>query len=122
MTEILRPSLYGAQHGFRVFQQEPSELTRSYAIVGHCCESGDVLTVAPGDAESLAPRVLPLTAIGDLLLIEDAGAYCAAMPSKHYNSFPEAPEVLVRCDGTVVLIRKRQTLEQLMENELQVDL
>jgi diaminopimelate decarboxylase len=40
MTEILRPSLYGAQHGFRVFQREERSGTASYAIVGHCCESG----------------------------------------------------------------------------------
>ncbi|MEQ9825402.1 MAG: diaminopimelate decarboxylase [Puniceicoccaceae bacterium] len=122
MTEILRPSLYGAQHGFRLFQEQPRDATRSYAIVGHCCESGDVLTVAPGDAETLAPRLLPLAGIGDLLMIEDAGAYCAAMPAKNYNSFPEAPEVMVRCDGSVVLIRKRQTLDQILVNEIPVDL
>lgn len=122
MTEILRPSLYGAQHGFRVFQQTPDATTRSYAIVGHCCESGDVLTVAPGDAESLAPRLLPVACIGDLLLVEDAGAYCSAMPSKNYNSFPEAPEVIVRCDGSIALIRRRQTLAQVIQNEIAVQL
>jgi len=122
MTEILRPSLYGAQHGFRVFQNTPVAGTESYAIVGHCCESGDVLTVAPGDSETLAPRTLPVAQIGDLLMVEDAGAYCAAMPAKNYNSFPEAAEVLVKTAGDVMLIRKRQTLEQVMQNERFVEI
>jgi diaminopimelate decarboxylase len=79
-----------------------------------------VLTVALGDAETLAPRELSETAIGDLLFVEDAGAYCAAMPAKNYNSFPEAAEVLLKEDGSVVLIRKRQTLQQILENEVAV--
>jgi diaminopimelate decarboxylase len=117
MTEILRPSLYGAQHGLRVLRESTGEATRHYAVVGHCCESGDVLTVAAGDPETLAPRELPEVRLGDLMFIEDAGAYCAGMSSKHYNSFPEAPELLVRLDGSVDLIRERQTLEQITTNE-----
>ena len=118
MTEILRPSLYGAQHGFRVFKEAPSGETKPYVIVGHCCESGDVLTVANGDSETLAPRDLPEVNIGDLMFVEDAGAYCAAMPAKNYNSFPEAAEVMVREDESFDLIRRRQTLDQVMENEI----
>lgn len=117
MTEILRPSLYGAQHSFRVFQKIVSEETASYAIVGHCCESGDVLTVADGDSETLAPRELPVCTIGDLIMIEDAGAYCAAMPAKNYNSFPEASEVMVLENGEIREVRKRQTLDQVIQNE-----
>jgi len=126
MTEILRPSLYGARHGFRVFKQGEGKIAsvgdEEYAIVGHCCESGDVLTVAAGDPETLDPRSLPVTEIGDLVFVEDAGAYCSAMPAKNYNSFPEAAEVLVRTSGELVTIRKRQTLEQVIQNEIQVDL
>jgi len=40
------------------------------------------------------------------------------MPAKNYNSFPEAPEVLLREDGSLILIRRRQTLEQMLENEI----
>ena len=126
MTEILRPSLYGARHGFRVFKadvgDEDSHATVEYAIVGHCCESGDVLTVAAGDAETLAPRALPETVVGDLIFVEDAGAYCSAMPAKNYNSFPEAAEVMIRQNGDQVLIRRRQTLEQVVQNEIIHDL
>jgi diaminopimelate decarboxylase len=39
------------------------------------------------------------------------------MSAKNYNSFPEAPEVLLAADGTPHLIRRRQTLEQMLANE-----
>ncbi len=118
MTEILRPSLYGAQHPIEVLQDVPAESGEPVVIVGHCCESGDILTPAPGDSEGLAPRSLPEARIGDLVAIGGAGAYCSAMSAKNYNSFPEAPEVLLKTDGTVRLIRRRQSLEQILQNEI----
>jgi diaminopimelate decarboxylase len=39
------------------------------------------------------------------------------MSTKNYNSFPEAPEVLLKTDGTVKLIRRRQSLGQIIQNE-----
>lgn len=118
MTEILRPSLYGSQHPIEILQKTPSGAELETLVVGHCCESGDILTPAPGDPEALAPRKLPVAQPGDYCLIGGTGAYCAAMPAKNYNSFPEAPEVLRRTDGTWVCIRKRQTLDQIMINEI----
>jgi diaminopimelate decarboxylase len=118
MTEILRPSLYGAQHPVDILQAAPSGTTQPMVVVGHCCESGDILTPGPGDPEALAPRELPLTQAGDYALIGGAGAYCGAMSAKNYNSFPEAPEVLLRSDGSHVLIRRRQTLAQILTNEV----
>jgi diaminopimelate decarboxylase len=58
--------------------------------------------------------------IGDLLVVEGAGAYCAGMSSKNYNSFPEAPEVMKGSDGTMHLVRQKQTLEQILVNELEL--
>ncbi|MDP0500226.1 MAG: diaminopimelate decarboxylase [Verrucomicrobiota bacterium JB022] len=118
MTEILRPSLYGAQHRMELLTAEPRAAEADYILVGHCCESGDILTPAPGDAEALQPRRLPEAQVGDFVLIRDTGAYCAAMPSKNYNSFPEAPEVMCRSDGSFALVRRRQTLEQMLANEV----
>lgn len=119
MTEILRPSLYAAQHPMAVIPRDPgrSAPESPCVVVGHCCESGDLLTPAPDDAEALAPRPLPEARIGDWCVIGGAGAYCAAMGAKNYNSFPEAPEVLRRANGDLNLIRRRQTLDQLLENE-----
>jgi diaminopimelate decarboxylase len=117
MTEILRPSLYGSQHPIDILQETPATARRPVIVVGHCCESGDILTPAPGDSEALATRDLPDARPGDLVLIGGAGAYCSAMAAKNYNSFPEAPEVLVKQDGSLQLIRKRQTLAQILANE-----
>ena len=119
MTEILRPSLYGAQHPIFTLPKEGSgNETLPYVVGGHCCESGDLLTPAENQPEVLAPRELALSQVGDLCVIEGVGAYCYAMSAKNYNSFPESPEVLLRTDGSTALIRKRQTLDQIMENEI----
>ena len=118
MTDILRPSLYGAHHPLVIIPQQQSQEKIDYVVVGHCCESGDLLTPALGEAEVLQPRTLTRATIGDLCIIEGAGAYCSAMNAKNYNSFPEAPEVLVDKDGQPQLIRRRQTLAQMVTNEL----
>ena len=121
MTEILRPSLYGAQHPIHLVCEPGQEKFRELmdqVVVGHCCESGDLLTPAPGDPEALAPRNLIRGEIGDFCVIEGAGAYCSSMSAKNYNSCPEAAEVLRREDGRLALIRKRQTFDQIIENEV----
>ena len=119
MTEVLRISLYGAQHPIVVV---PGEMEvrgkKAYLVAGHCCESGDVLTPEPGNPEGLAPRLLTETKIGDAVVIGGVGAYCSGMSSKNYNSFPEAAEVLLARDGGFHLIRKRQRLEQVVANEV----
>jgi diaminopimelate decarboxylase len=56
--------------------------------------------------------------VGDLVVIGGAGAYCSAMAPFNYNSHLQAPEVLLKNDGQLQLIRKRQTLEQIVMNEL----
>lgn len=121
MTEILRPSLYGAQHPIHLVCEPGQQKFREsidQVVVGHCCESGDLLTPAPGDPEALSTRNLPRGEIGDFCVIEGAGAYCSSMAAKNYNSFPEAAEVLRKQDGRLALIRKRQTFDQIIENEV----
>jgi diaminopimelate decarboxylase len=115
MTEVTRPSLYGAQHPIAVLAEgRPSA---AVVFVGPCCESGDVLTPAPADPEALAPREVARPEIGDLVLVGAAGAYCAAMSTHNYNSYPDAPEVLREGAGRLRLVRRRQTLEQVLANE-----
>jgi diaminopimelate decarboxylase len=97
MTEVTRPSLYGAQHPIDVLPPDDDRGRERAAVVfvGPCCESGDILTPAPGDPEALAPRWVPMPKIGDLVVVGGAGAYCAAMSTINYNSYPQAPEVLL---------------------------
>ncbi len=116
MPELMRPSLYGAQHPIDVLA-EGREQT-AVVFVGPCCESGDILTPAPGDPEALAPRWVPRPRIGDLVVIGGAGAYCAAMATINYNSYPQAPEVMLEADGSLVLLRRRQEPEQVWANEV----
>ena len=111
MTDVLRPSLYGAQHPLIVVgkDQDLTE-TQDVIVVGHCCESGDILTPATGDAEALQPRKLHKADLNDYLVIEGVGAYCSAMCTRGYNSFPMSPEVLRKTDGTFQLIRRKQNM------------
>ncbi|MCW5892384.1 MAG: diaminopimelate decarboxylase [bacterium] len=115
MTEVTRPSLYGAQHPITVLAERPPA---AVVFVGPCCESGDVLTPAPGDPEALAPRTVPRPAIDDLVVVDGAGAYCAAMSTINYNSYPQAPEVMREPGGTLRLVRRRQTFDQILANEV----
>src|SRR5437667_105842 len=116
MPEITRPSLYGAQHPIDVLAAGRDQA--AVVFVGPCCESGDILTPAPGDPEALMPRWVPRPEIGDLVVIGGAGAYCAAMATINYNSYPQAPEVMLEPDGALRLLRRRQSPEQVWQNEL----
>lgn len=93
MNDIIRPSMYGAQHKIEVLND--SDDHAEYVVVGHNCETGDILTPAPGDPEGLEPRRMKKAEIGDVVAIHDAGAYCASFSAHGYNSFPSAKEIIV---------------------------
>lgn len=121
MAEILRPSLYGAQHPVEFVaadESRPLGAPRTLLVVGPCCESGDLITPAPGDPESLGERRLPLPAIGDLCVIGGAGAYCSSMAARNYNSIPAAPEVMLRESGEFDVVRRRQPFEDIFRDEV----
>jgi diaminopimelate decarboxylase len=115
MTEVTRPSLYGAQHPIHVLAEGRDEA--DVVFVGPCCESGDILTPAPGDPEALAPRRVARPRVGDLVVVGGAGAYCAAMSTINYNSYPQAPEAMLKTDGTLELLRRRQRPDEVWANE-----
>lgn len=115
MTEIMRPGLYGAQHPLIVVNDNLK--AKQYVVVGHCCESGDLLTPYPDDPEAISSRLLNIPAIGDPLVIEGAGAYCAYMSAQNYNSFPLRPEVMLRENGTFIEIARRENMEEMLSLE-----
>jgi len=120
VTEVLRPGFYGSLHPL-VSIPASGRLTdkvKKYLVSGHCCIAGDMLTVKPTDPEQVEAQLLAETRIGDYLVVERAGGYCSSMNMKNFNSFPEAPEVLLRKDGSFALIRKRQTIDQVTQNEI----
>jgi len=55
-----------------------------------------------------------------MLVIDGVGAYNASMAIKNYNSFPESGELLLRENGEIVEIRKRENIEEIWRNEIDV--
>jgi diaminopimelate decarboxylase len=114
-NELMRPSMYGSFHAMHIERRDGASLpARDSVVAGPLCESGDVFT--QGDGGVVLPRALAGATVGDLLVIHDTGAYGASM-SSNYNTRPLAAEVLVDGDH-VRLIRRRQTVEQLLALEL----
>ncbi|WP_126444056.1 diaminopimelate decarboxylase [Sulfuricystis multivorans] len=106
MNDLARPALYDAYHEIVKVGGSETAHRQRYEIVGPVCESGDFL----GHDRELA------LAEGDLLAILSAGAYGMAM-SSNYNTRPRAAEVMVA--GTEMrLIRRRETIAELLANEL----
>lgn len=118
MTEIPRPTMYGVQQPIHIVWIW--EAKKKYVVIGHCCESGDLLTCKLYEQETIEERELREAKIGDTIVFDWSGAYNASMSMKNYNSFPEAWEILIRKNGDIVEIRKRQTLEQMLQNEITV--
>ena len=113
-SDLMRPSMYGAFHGMSLIPSDDTpRATVETVVAGPLCESGDVFTQADGGV--VLTRALPQAKVGDLLVLHDAGAYGASM-SSNYNSRPLAAEVLVD-GGTHRLIRRRQTVEELLALE-----
>jgi diaminopimelate decarboxylase len=114
-NNLARPILYGAYHPISIVPSDgDAERPEVDVIVGGpLCESGDIFTQEEGGF--VAKRRLPQAKVGDLLVIECAGAYSAVMGS-NYNSKPMAPEVLID-EGHVHLVRHRQTFEEMTVGE-----
>lgn len=104
MNDLMRPALYGAWQEIVPLQQREGE-TRCYDLVGPVCETGDFLG---------KDRQLELQA-GDFIAVKSAGAYGFTM-SSNYNTRPRAVEIMVDGDQ-VYVIRRRETLDQLLEGE-----
>ncbi|MCK5439096.1 MAG: diaminopimelate decarboxylase [Gemmatimonadetes bacterium] len=108
MTTLLRPALYGAEH--RVWPvKEHGGAREPTDVGGPICESTDYLARS---------RPLPPLGSGALLAVLDAGAYGMSMAS-HYNSHPCPAEVWITEDGEVELIRRRETIEDLLAIEME---
>jgi len=106
MTELMRPMLYGAFHRIEpvLASAAPEALVD---FVGPICETTDTLG---------KDRRLPAPAVGDLMVIFDAGAYGSVMAS-NYNRRPMPAEVLIQ-NGQAALLRRRQTIDDLVALEL----
>ncbi|MHA3773292.1 diaminopimelate decarboxylase [Verrucomicrobiota bacterium sgz303538] len=113
-VDLVRPAMYGSYHGIEVVGKNGDAPLEEIVVAGPLCESGDVFTRDEG--ELLRPRELPRPEIGDLMAIRDAGAYGYAM-SSNYNSVGRAPQLWLETDGSVEMISRRETLEDLLKAE-----
>lgn len=104
---LLRPILYNAYHHVIAPTKMDRPADTIYTICGPICETGDILG---------RDRRLPALQEGDLVAICDTGAYGFAMSST-YNSRPRPTEVLV-LDGTAHGIRRRETIAQLLAEQM----
>ncbi|MCH5289029.1 MAG: diaminopimelate decarboxylase [Treponema sp.] len=101
MADLMRPGMYGAYHELTVSGKEDAPKDHVYDVVGSLCENCDKFAVQ---------RPLPKIERGDLLIIHDAGAHGRAM-GFNYNGKLRAGELLLRPDGSVMQIRRRETVE-----------
>ena len=117
-NDLMRPSMYGSYHHISALAADGRDLTDApridTVVAGPLCESGDVYTQQEGG--KVETRALPEVKPGDYLVLHDTGAYGASM-SSNYNSRPLLPEVLFD-NGKARLIRRRQTIQELLALEL----
>jgi diaminopimelate decarboxylase len=106
MSDNPRPALYDARYSALLANRATEPTAGIFTVVGKHCESGDQLI------EEVA---LPTPRRGDILALPATGAYTLAM-SSNYNALPRPAAVLV-ADGEARLIRRRETLEDLLALE-----
>ena len=98
---LMRPAMYGAYHHITVLGKEYAPCSHKYDVAGSLCENNDKFAV---------DRMLPESAVGDLLVIHDTGAHGSSM-GYNYNGKLRSAELLLREDGSVDLIRRAETLD-----------
>lgn len=128
MEANTRPLLYGSRHPFYLVSRAGELLSSEWnlndpnveldfrVVVGRCCESGDSQSL--DHHGHIIPRMMADPQVGDFVVVGGAGAYCASMSPFNYNSYLQAPEVLLGADGSLQVIRKPQTLDQVVANEV----
>ena len=100
MTALMRPGMYGAYHHISVPARAGETPSQTVDVVGSLCENNDKFAIQ---------RVLPPVRDGDLLVIHDTGAHGHSM-GFNYNGKLRPQELLLRADGAVERIRRRETV------------
>jgi diaminopimelate decarboxylase len=108
-NHLIRPMLYGSQHDILNISN-PKGRERFYSVVGYICET---------DTFANNRRISEINE-GDILCFKNAGAYCYSMAS-NYNSRYRPAEVLLH-KGEAHLIRKRETFDDILHNQVEITL
>ena len=107
MGDNIRPKLYGARYEAFLASDPDRATDGKVTIAGKYCESTDIL---------ITDIAMPPLQPGDVIAVPAAGAYCLAMAS-NYNGMPR-PEVLMLRDGEARVMRRRETLDDLVAAEV----
>ena len=107
MGDNIRPKLYGARYEAFLASDPDHAADGKVTIAGKYCESTDIL---------ITDIAMPPLQPGDVIAVPAAGAYCLAMAS-NYNGMPR-PEVLMLRDGEASVMRRRETLDDLLTAEI----
>lgn len=102
-ANLMRPAIYGAYHHITVMGKEDAPKNHKYDIVGSLCENNDKFAIN---------RMLPAIETGDVLVIHDTGAHGHAM-GYNYNGKLRSAELLLKEDGSVDMIRRAETTDDL---------
>lgn len=108
-NHLIRPMFYNAHHHIENISNPEGPL-KLYSVVGYICES-DTLGF---------DRMITEVREEDILSIHNAGAYGFTM-SNQYNARLRPAEVMI-INGKAQLIRKRETLEDIYRNEIEIDI
>ena len=98
-VNLMRPAMYGAYHHITVLGKEGLPCDHKYDVTGSLCENNDKFAI---------DRMLPEVAIGDYLVIHDAGAHGYSM-GYNYNGRLKSAELLLKENGSVEKIRRAET-------------
>ncbi len=109
MNHLIRPMMYNSYHDMLNISN-PNGTFRVYSVVGYICET-DTLG---------SDRKLNEVREGDIIGIKNAGAYAFSM-SSNYNSRLRPAEILI-LDGQAKLIRKRETMDDIFRNMVEIEL
>ncbi|RXJ50619.1 diaminopimelate decarboxylase [Gelidibacter gilvus] len=108
-NHLIRPMFYGSKHDI-INISNPNGRERFYSVVGYICET---------DTFANNIRINEISE-GDILCFKNAGAYCFSMAS-NYNSRYKPAEVLWH-NKKAHLIRKRETFDDILKNQVEIDL
>ena len=108
-NHLIRPMMYGSNHHIENISN-PDDMEKYYSVVGYICETDTFATNKK--ISSISP--------GDILSFSNAGAYCFSMSSNYNSRFKPAEAFYI--DDKVLLIRKREKIEDLLVNQIELSI
>ncbi|MFD1820503.1 diaminopimelate decarboxylase [Pseudarcicella hirudinis] len=117
LNHLIRPMMYAAYHDIFNASNADNSVQDSYRVVGYICETDTFSFDTEGKPNE---RLMNKVEAGDIIAMKNAGAYGFTM-SSNYNARFKPAEVMVY-EGKAHLIRKRETMEDILRNQVEIEL